>query len=516
MNKILIKIDGLSAKNLYLPLVFLGMLLATQIQYIQHGWINPDTVLYFESAKLFAQSDWQAAVKVFNWPLYSICIAAVHKLTTLSIHTSAQLLSVLFFGITTASFLKIIELAGGTVRTMCAGALILFSSQYLVGDVLEMLMRDQGFWAFYLSSLVFFIKFYQSNTYTNALLWQICAIVATLFRIEAITFLVFLPMLVLLNKEEKWPHRISHLIKCNFLNIIAAVSILLAIVLSDMSMSQFGRLKEVFSINLFAELTEKLFTQSEIMSELVLGKYLKEFAVQGLLLTFIYVMISKTITAAGVVNLGLATFTYRARKNLMDAQAFQVLKAAAIIATINMALIITKVFVLSGRYVIALGLVLMILASFKLADLLKYFNTASTSKDKKLKWLTAATLMFMLLGSVKNILPKAEGYNYMQDAAVWVKKYNKENKPVFYDETRVRYFAGEPFIGTWPDSWAIVVSAVNDGSINQYDYLQISHSKKRPEREEFFTEKLPQFKEVTRFNSVKSKKSIVIYQKISN
>lgn len=513
MNKILNKIDDLSAKKLYLPLILLGMLLATQIQYIQHGWINPDTILYFESAKLFALGNWQAAVKVFNWPLYSICIAAVHKLTTLSIHTSAQLLSVIFFGITTASFLKTIELAGGTVRTMCAGALILFSSQYLVGGVLEMLMRDQGFWAFYLTSLVFFIKFYQSKTYTNALLWQVCAMTATLFRIEAITFLVFLPFLLLLNNETKWPQRINQLIKCNFLNIIAAVSILVAILLSDMSMSQFGRLKEVFSTNLFAELTGKLFTQSEIMSELVLGKYLEEFAVQGLLLTFIYVMISKTITAAGVINLGLAAFTYRTKNNLMNAQAFQILKATAIIATVNMALIITKVFVLSGRYVIALGLIVMILASFKLADLSKYLNTALTSKERKIKWLTVTILILMLLGTVKNILPKAKGYNYRQDAVAWVKEHNKENKPVFYDDPRIRYYLDAPFTSNWADNGKVVEDAIANQSIKNYDLLIISHSKKRPDHENLFIEKLPEYKEVIRFSASKEKKSIVIYSR---
>lgn len=513
MNKILNKIDDISTTKLYLPLVLLGMLLAAEIQYIQHGWINPDTVLYFESARLFAQGDWQAAIKVFNWPLYSICIATVHKLTTLSIHTSAQLLSVIFFGITTASFLKTIELAGGTVRTMCAGALILFSSQYLVGGVLEMLMRDQGFWAFYLTSLVFFIKFYQSKTYANALLWQICAIAASLFRIEAITFLVFLPVLLLFNKEAKSLQRIKDVIKCNFLNIIAAVSILSAIVLSDISMSQFGRLKEVFSTNLFAELTHQFFTKSAIMSELVLGKYLEEFAVQGLLLTFIYVMISKTITVAGLVNLGLAAYTYRAKNYLMNTPAFQVLKAAAIIATLNMALIITKVFVLSGRYVIALGLIVMILASFKLADLSKYLNTALTSKDKKLKWLTTAILIIMLLGALKNILPKAEGYNYLQDAAAWVTGYNKENKPVFYDETRIRFYLHEPFTHKWDNTWQVVTKAVNDNSIKNHELLMISHSDKHPEHVKYISEKLPEFIEIKRFSSVKKNNSIVIYKK---
>ena len=79
----------------------------------------------------------------------------------MGIQTAAQLLNVLFFGISAFSFTQIIRLAGGSQLTMLAGALILFSAQYIVGDVLEMLMRDEGFWAFYLSGLVFFIRFYQ-------------------------------------------------------------------------------------------------------------------------------------------------------------------------------------------------------------------------------------------------------------------------------------------------------------------------------------------------------------------
>jgi len=507
------KIDQVNPSHFFWSIVGLSILLAAWIQYIQHGWINPDTVLYFQSAKLFTEGDWQGAVQVFNWPLYAICIAVVHKITSLSIHTSAQLLSIIFFGITTASFLKIIELAGGTVRTMFAGALVLFSSQYIVGDVLEMLLRDQGFWAFYLTSLVFFIQFYQSKSYTNALLWQVCAMIATLFRIEAITFLVFLPMLLLINKEESWRQRITDFIKCHLLNIIVAISIVLAIAASDITISQLGRLKEVFSTNIFTELTHKFFTQSAVMSTSVLGKYLEEFAVEGLLLTFIYVMIIKTISTAGLVNLGLAAYTYRAKKYLMNRQTYQVLTGAAIIALVNMALIITKVFVLSGRYVIALALIIMILASFKLADLYKHLNTSLTDREKKLKWVAVAITFLMLFGILKNISPKAEGYNYLQSAASWVKKYNIESKPVFYDETRIRYYLDEPFTHKWGDTWNIVTTAINNNTINNYDLLMISHTRKHPEYETYIANQLPDYVQVKRFNSVKKSKSIVIYEK---
>lgn len=488
------------------------MLLAARIQYIQHGWINPDSVLYFESARLFALGNWQEAVKVFNWPLYSILIAATHKLTALDIHASAQLLTVIFFGITTASFLKIIELAGGGTRVMLAGALILFSSHYLVGDVLEMLMRDQGFWAFYLTSLVFFIRFFKTKTYVDAFFWQISAILATLFRIEAISYLIFLPAILLFTQHDLWKQRLGNFLKCNFLNVTIGIVILSILLLhNDLSMSNFGRLREVFTSNLYQELTQQLHEKSAIMAEQVLGKYLQGFAVQGLLLTFIYIMISKSISSIGVINLGLTVFAIKSRRSLMDEQAFRVLSAAVIIAIINMALIITKVFVLSGRYVLALSLILMIFASFYLASLFKYLQSTS-SNEKKLKWLAIALITFMSLSLVKNILPKEKGYNYMQEAVAWVKANNKENKPVFYDDSRVRYYAGAPFVGTG-DSWFMTKTAIEDNSINQYDFVLISYSAKYPEREKLIAEKLPQYHEVARFSPVKAKKSVVVYQK---
>ncbi|MEQ1598781.1 MAG: hypothetical protein ABL880_05375 [Methylotenera sp.] len=511
MINLLKKIDPLSSKQLFWCLPIAAALLAGWMQYIQHGWINPDSVLYFEAAKLFAVGQWQLGFNIFPWPLYSLCIALVHKITGLDVQLSAQLLHAIFFSITTFSFLKIIQLTGGGTRVLLAGALILFSSQYLVGDILEMLMRDQGFWAFFLSSLVFFIKFYKTKLYQDAIFWQICIIIATLFRIEGISYLIFLPVILLLEPHIIWQLRIRSFLKCHLLNIALGVIILGALLLSNnLSMSNFGRLNEVFTFNIFQELTLQLRNKSAIMSQQVLGKYLEDFAMQGLLLTFIYVMVAKAVSSTGIINVGLAMFATKSNRQLMDNQAFRVLRAAAIIAIINMALIITKVFVLSGRYVLALSLILMIFASFYLITMFKYLESNS---DKKLKWLTIALIGFMMLSFVKNILPKAEGYNYMQDAVAWVQANNKDNKPVFYDDSRVRYHAGAPFVGTGIDSWFQVKSAIENQSIQQYDFLLITHSAKHPEREKLITEKLTQYSEVKRFISYKAKKTLIIYSK---
>lgn len=511
--KIISKIQQLSYIQLQLSLVVLSMLITFQIQYIQHGWINPDSVLYFESARLFANGQWQQGFNIFKWPLYALLIAFTHNVTTLDIQTSAQLLSMIFFGITTASFMKIIELGGGNQKVMLAGGLILFSSSYLTGDVLGMLMRDQGFWAFFLTSLVFFIKFYKSHRYQDAFFWQISAIIATLFRIEGITYLIALPLILFFNHKQSFAMCIRHYIKCNFINIIAILIILIAVlILKVVPADSLGRLNEIFTINLYSEFTRMLFTKTEIMRTDVLGKFLDEFATQGILLTFVYVMIVKTISTTGLVNVGLAALSARFKKSMLNHEVSIVLKATAIIAILNMALIITKVFVLSGRYILALSLILMIFGSFYLAELFKHLST--TSKNKKIKWLVIALIVFMSLSLIKNISPKRDGYNYMQDAVTWLNAKNTSKQPVFYDDSRARYYAGVPFLGTWGDNWVIVKTAIENKSINQYKFLVINHSYKHPDREQILLKELPQFTEIKRFSDTNNKKSVVIYQKI--
>lgn len=514
MQLLIRRIEQIPINRLHAWLVLIAMLIAAQMQYIQHGWINPDSVLYFEAARLFSLGQWKEALQVWNWPLYPICIAAVHKITSLNIHTSAQVLNMLFFGLAAFSFTYIIRLCGGRQLTMAAGALILFSSQYIVGDVLEMLMRDEGFWAFYLTGLVFFVRFYQQLRFRDALLWQLCAITATLFRIEAITYLVLLPTLFLFSCNISFRERIRYLLVSHALNIFLSLALIPAIALhGDLSMKNFGRLQEVFTLNLFDELTRKLFTNAAVMSELVLGKYLEEFAIPGLVLTFIYVMIVKAVSTTGFFNFIMAIFAIKNRNALLESRTFRVLSAVALVSVINMALIITKVFVLSSRYVVALAFVFMILAAFQFTKLLVNHISQPTKKPSANKLLTIAMVIFMLLSLIKNILPKAEGYNYMQNAAYWVKSHNTQNKPVFSEESRIRYYMGQPFSSNYGNNWEVVTSAINSKEILNYDYLLISHSAKHPEREQLIAELLPQFKEIKRFNSAKAKKSIVIYIK---
>ena len=74
---------------------------------------------------------------------------------------------------------------------------ILLSHQF--NSVRQYIVRDHGFWAFYLVSLYFLLKYVEDVSWKNALAWSASLLMATLFRIEGAIFLLTLPCCVLFS-----------------------------------------------------------------------------------------------------------------------------------------------------------------------------------------------------------------------------------------------------------------------------------------------------------------------------
>lgn len=511
MYQFLDKLQSISVAKLQIGIVLVGALIAAQVQYIQHGWINPDSILYLESAKLFSVGQWKAGFELFPWPLYSLCISATHTITSLSIHQSAQLLNVLFFALSAYAFIAIIVQCGGKQIEIIAGALIFLSAPYAVGTVLEMLMRDEGFWAFFLIGLLYFIRFYQRQKLTDALIWQIAIIFATLFRIEAILYLILLPLTFCFERSTPVATKAKLITQAYCIQFAISLGIVAALLLNNhFSTVMLGRLNEIFTPELLHNFTKLLFSKSQIMSEQVLGKFLDEYALPSLVLTLIYVMLIKTINATGLINIVLALFAIKQRTDLIEHKSFTVLVSAGLIAILNMALIITKVFVLSGRYVLALSFVLMIFSSFYLANLIQKLNT---QPRWTLRALVGVIVLVMCITLIKNILPKKDGYNYMQDAIAWLKAENTTNAPVYYNEARLRYFAGEPFIGKWDDNLVVLKGALDTNEISHYEILVLAISNTHLNQDGLPDERLTNYKEIHRFSDAKKHKHVIIYKK---
>lgn len=502
----------ISTKQLICFLVALSVILGWRLNYIQHGWVNNDFVLYHESARLFSVGEWKQGFDVFQWPFYSLLIASLHKTLGVDLHFAAQLLSVFSFSIATYSFLTIIRISNGSKLVVSCGAIILFSSSYLVGSVMPMLLRDPGAWAFFLLSIVFFIRFYRSFSWIDSIAWQVFAMIAMLFRIEYITYLVLMPLVVLLNSEFSFRRRAELFLKAQSIGVILLVSLMAVLTLSSsLSIDDFGRLKEVPMLfgDKYKLVAEAFSQKTEIMDRQVLNGDFGGYVTLGLLLALIGMSAAKCLAALGWLNSGLLFFI-KPKKTKISHDVRHILFFSLLLSLINILVIVFSVFLLAGRYTAPLAFVLMVMASFSLAHLLE---RAYGTKSIGLKVLACALLLVMTVSFLKNIWVKPPGTNFQQDAVAWLRKNNINNSRVFFDNSRTRYYADAQFQGIIDKRSQFLEDSIKGHEIDHYEYLVINHSASRPEREELVSKSLPQYKMVQRFYDANKKKSIAIYER---
>ncbi len=510
---------NLTANHLAKLITLTSVLLASWVMYIQQGWITDDSVLYFEAARLFSLGLWKSGLDLYSWPLYSLLIAGLHKITTLDIQFCAQILTAVFFALTTHSFLRIIQLAGGNKVTIISGALLFFSTTYIVGDVLPMLLRDQGFWAFLLTAIVFFIKFYRYQKIKDAFYWQLFSLIAMLFRIEAAIYIALLPLLWFYYPDLKKIQKIQFFLKSHIVNLtLLALGSVTILVSGTISLHDLGRFQEIFlsltqiQQNFNLEITNKV----SVMASQVLGEFLEDYAMMGFVLTLVSIAIIKCLSVAGWLPTLLVFVNYNKIKQIMSEDARYVLLVVASLAFINALLILFKVNLLSSRYVIAFGFIVLIFAAFSLQILIENWQLKQLRPREKV--LLIITVIAISFGITSNCLTKKPGYNYHQDAVSYVRSIQEANSKVFYVSPRARFYAGEAYAGRRYDYWQFTEQAIQNGSIYQYDYLVINLdiNSQSTDREKVIAQKLTEYKLIKVIHGYKNKKRMLIYEKIKS
>ena len=145
-------------------------------------------------------------------------------------------------------------------------------------------------------------------------------------------------------------------------------------------------------------------------------------------------------------------------------------------AFINAVLIIFHVYVLSGRYVIAFGFMVLILSAFVLADLYR-----ATTKQALCKWLVIICTIVLGFCLIKNLAPHKASYNYEQNAVSWIKLNSLANDRVYYDNERLRFYANEPWKGRIDDTAASLLSNIQQAKPS-YDYVLTRVKRKQSEK----------------------------------
>lgn len=501
--------NSFTSKSWITLLSLIGVMIAWKVMSIQQGWVTDDTVLYFEVAKQFTNGQFKVGLTLYNWPFYPALIAIIQYLTGLSVTISAQALNLIFFAVTTLSFLSIVRIAGGTQHTIFCAAFLLFSSTYIVGDILPMLIRDQGFWASYLTSVYFFILYARKPSFKLGLFWQIFALIAILFRVEAITFFILLPCLFLF---KPLPNKFKTWFNAQSLGVLALAIILAMIGFSaTLSLRDLGRINEIFTIfgQIYTNLTEVFSAKAHVIASQVMGSFLDEFGMLVLLSGLLCILIYKCLFAGGALAAGLIIFKIKSAKSLIKPDAIMIFGILIALSSLNAVMILASVFLLSGRYIVSLGFILLILSAFCLDS---YLQQAKTKVD-----FSILTLIFLiiLLSIISNLLPKKAGHNYEQHAVNWAKQHTVNQDNIFYVSPRARYYASAPYQGRGYDFWDFTKTAILNRSILEYDTLVINidvHQDVKA-KEEWLLSQLPEYSLLHKEYSYKNKKRMLVFKK---
>ena len=480
---------------------------ATLITINEHGAVNNDTVLYLEVARLFSQGQWQQGIALYSWPFYPLVIAALHAATTLDLLLCAQILNVAFFALTGYFIIRLIHVAGGNDRIAMAGVALLVGSPYIAGDALAMLLRDEGFWAFYLAGIYFLARFFIHRRWRDACLWQASMALATLFRIEGLVFQLLLPLLVAASHKEERPP-IRQLLMAYSLILIAALVLVVWKTHPAALGTSTNRLGTMLQPSYIKQALSLFQSRTDVMRSDVLGHYLDDEAAYTLFFGLSLIVLKKILVGGGVLQLLLATYGYRTRAKVRGT-AHITLDASIVIGVLIALAIIVHVFVLSGRHVAAVLLPLIVYAAFGANRL---FDEARQKEHGRARILAALVGAGLALGILMNLAPRSHGHDYELQAISWVKEHNPSGTPILYSSYRLRYYGGAPFIGRWEDndSWKLVEAALATDKPDAFAYLVLSVSRKDQPRLDEFLAKHTNLVEVSRYMGPRNKNMALI------
>lgn len=157
---------------------------------------NEDGVLYLMLAERISEGGLAAGFDLFDRPLYSGMIAAIHGITGLGFVASAYLLNgACILGMVAAFLLLCRELHDDASVVPWAAALLLAHPK--INNYFAFVIRDLGYWCLLLAAFVCFMRFVSTGGRLRLVAWAGCTLLAAAFKPEALAFGLVLPIALL-------------------------------------------------------------------------------------------------------------------------------------------------------------------------------------------------------------------------------------------------------------------------------------------------------------------------------
>lgn len=443
--------------------------------------VNNDGILYLLVAEEMIRGNWGEALDLYKWPFYPALIALVSGPIGVQVESAAHIVNALLVTAIVVAFMALVLELGGDRRTLVAAAVIVL----LYPDINQyrsFVIRDFGYLAFYLTSLFLFVRHYRRPSKLLGLGWFASMLVATLFRVEGIIFLLYLPLVQHLNRRVsrgRWP-----------IAIMGTAAVFVPIGLSFLwwtysptrEYDHLAVLTDPLAVlggawsQISGEFSHKLEAIREEFLIGISGSY--AYAIFGL--TLVMIVVWGIMSALGPVYVFLVghaayrklVFPLREVKRIWYAVILAHLGALCVFA-------LAKLF-LTGRYPLALTLTMLLAAPFSITWIYGSWERARERAAPR-TWGFPVLVVLMIATGVEG-LDVFTSKSYLREAGLWLNGHIPDRASLYSNNGILTYYAGRnPFGGGARADWDTTVQLIQDGRWKNYEYLAIAVSRKDQE-----------------------------------
>lgn len=391
------------------PVAVLLSFLFSALVILQHPLLNDDAYSYLHAAQTFNTSGALAVLESYGWYSYSILIALLDRVLPGDLITAAHLLNTACHALLTWVFILLSAELRASRRVQIFAALCILGLP-LVNEMRYFLIRDTGFWAFALLSLVCLIRFCRTGQLRAALWWCLALCAATAFRLEGLLLLTLAPLSLLLpDGTSATKARVRRCLRLLGVLLATLAGLLLVTLLGGISLVELIAYAYRWYLPLLAELFPLLLRTADAASD--------NTAV-GLLLVLFSDALALLSNLAGALSLPLVVLMlgYRYRQgSLTLAQPGQRLLAAYMgISTLALVLFLLIMHFLTQRYTTLLTLLLLSLVPLMLDELAT--QAARQGSGKRFQGIFAFFCVYYFVDSLFSF-----GYSqqHIEDSIAW-------------------------------------------------------------------------------------------------
>lgn len=468
--------DRVFSHNAIYFVASLASLLLAWIRTQQIEVINPDAICYLLSAQAMQDGLHQAMnyCGQAKWPFYSILIYGLAHAAHFPYLLSAYVLDTALTLFSVITFILIVKELGGTKKMLWLACGVILLS-YHFNSVRQYIIRDHGYWAFYLLSIFLLLRYLHIPKVSTALLWNVSLFIAMLFRIEGALFLLLLPFVTFFSDEPRFLKRSANFVKL-YSPILLGCMVMggWLILHPKQSLEHFGRLGELSNqlLHGIAIISHRYFTAKEALAQYVLTIDARDQAGLLLLLLMATWYVVSIVSHLSLPYAILVIYAW-VKRVALPANGLLVLGAYIILNVLITASFLFEHFFLSKRYLLALSLTLMIWIPFALAEIIQQ------SYKKIYYYFFVFIALWIFIVSLGGMIDFGYSKSYIHQAGVWIAAHVPKQAKLYANDIQLLYYSNYLSKDIFSEERNYVqLNKIAQGRFKQYDYLALRLNKK--------------------------------------